>query len=107
MVATSYDPEGPNPLWVSVDGTAWQTAASSPYTVGSCWLIGDTHSILVVSGPHVYWSEDGIAWEVGISAPAMPSTGIVGTTDLAWIFGSTVLVVSPDDLSLYVGRVGS
>jgi hypothetical protein len=37
----------------------------------------------------------------------MPSTGIVGTTDLAWIFGSTVLVVSPDDLSLYVGQVGS
>jgi hypothetical protein len=107
MVATSYDPEGPNPLWVSVDGTAWQTAASSPYTVGSSWLIGDTHSILVVSGPHVYWSEDGIAWQVGVSAPAMPSTGIVGTTDLAWIFGSTVLVVSPDDLSLYVGHVGS
>ena len=107
MVATSYDPEGPNPLWVSVEGTAWQTAESSPYTVGSSWLAGDTHNILVISGPHVYWSEDGTAWQVGVSAPAMPSTGIVGTTSLAWIFGSTVLVVSPDDLSLYVGRVGS
>jgi hypothetical protein len=106
VVATSYDPQGPNPLWVSADGATWQTAESSPYTVGASWLAGDAHEILVVSGPHVYWSDDGKTWNGGVSTPAMPSTGIVGTTSLAWIFGTTVLVVSPDDLSLYVGLVG-
>jgi hypothetical protein len=102
VVAASYD----HPLWVSADGATWQTAESSPYTVGVSWLAGDAHEILVVSGPHVYWSEDGKTWDGGVSTPAMPSTGIVGTTNLAWIFGTTVLVVSPDDLSLYVGLVG-
>jgi hypothetical protein len=91
---------------VSADGATWQTAENSPYTVGTSWLAGDTHRILVVSGSHVYWSEDGNTWDGGVSTPAMPSTGIVGTTGLAWILGTTVLVVSPDGLSLYVGLVG-
>jgi len=105
MVATSYDPEGSNAWWVSVDGKTWQTPDTSPFTVGASWLAGDLHNILVISGPSVYWSEDGRLWRRGDSAPAMPSTGIVGATDLAWVFGSTVIVVSPDDLSLYVGQV--
>jgi hypothetical protein len=105
MVATSYDPMGSNAWWVSVDGKTWQTPDTSPFTVGASWLAGDLHDILVISGPSVYWSEDGRVWRRGDSTPTMPSTGIVGTTDLAWVFGSTVIVVSPDGLSLYVGQV--
>jgi hypothetical protein len=108
MVATSYAlPASSNVQWISADGKTWQTAAISTFTVGSSWLSGDGHEILVISGPSVYWSEDAKTWHRGVSTPTMPSTGIVGTTNLAWIFGSTVVAVSPDDLSLYVGIVGT
>ena len=99
MVATS------NGLWVSADGKTWQTADTSPFTNGSSWITGDGDQILVISGPSVYWSHDGKTWHRGDSTPAMPDTGIFGTTSLAWVFGSTVIAVSPDDLNLYVGHI--
>jgi hypothetical protein len=92
-------------MWVSADGRTWQTALTSPYSTGSSWIAGDGDQILVISGPSVYWSAGGKAWHRGISTPAMPAADITGTASLAWIFGSTVIAVSPDALSLYVGRV--
>ena len=107
IVAPSFGgPSGtPNTMWVSADGRTWQTALTSPYSTGSSWIAGDGDQILVISGPSVYWSAGGKAWHRGISTPAMPAADITGTASLAWIFGSTVIAVSPDALSLYVGRV--
>jgi hypothetical protein len=106
IVATSFElSPTPYAMWVSADGRTWKTALTSPYTVGSSWIAGDGDQILVISGPSVYWSADGKAWHRGNSTPGMPAADIVGTTSLAWIFSSTVIAVSPDALSLYVGRV--
>jgi hypothetical protein len=94
-----------NVLWISADGKTWLTAETSPFINGSGWLTDDGNEILVISGPSVTWSQDGMTWHRGQSIPAMPILGTVGTTNLAWVFGLTVIAVSPDDLSLYVGRV--
>jgi hypothetical protein len=106
MVATSNEVSATsNVLWVSADGKTWQTADTSPFTNGSGWLTGDANQILVISGTRVSWSRDGRTWHRGRSTPAMPDLSVLGVTSMAWIFGSTVIAVSPDDLSLYVGHV--
>jgi hypothetical protein len=92
-------------VWVSPDGKTWRTADTSPFTLGFSWLAGNGDQMIVISGASAYWSKDGTTWHRGPSTPAMPSNGIIGTSDLAWIFGSTVIATSPDDLSFYVGHV--
>jgi hypothetical protein len=94
-----------NALWVSANGKTWEREDGSPLTLPNSWLTGDGQQILIVNGSSVYWSADGRTWHQGKSSPAMP--GDVGTPTQAWIFGSTVIVVSPDYSSLYVGRIGA
>ena len=101
MVAVATD----NAVWVSADGRAWQTDETSPFISGSGWLTSDGNEILVIRGGSVAWSLNGMTWHRGESIPPMPGLGTVGTTNRAWILGATVIAASPDDLSLYVGRV--
>ena len=108
FAATDTSISPPVTWLVSADGRAWNSADAFPSTSGSTWLAGDGNEILVVSGPSVYWSQDGRTWQGGVSTPPMPNTasssGLFQRVSPAWIFGS--MVIAEGDINgLYVGRV--
>jgi hypothetical protein len=110
MVATNGAVAG-RELWVSGDGKTWQTASTSPFTSVNGWLAGDGNQILAISGSSACWSADGKNWHRGSSSPAMPDaapdTNTRGVAGLSWILGSTVIAVSNDRRSIYVGHIAA
>jgi len=97
-------------LWTSQDGKTWRTSSTSPFTGVDGWLAGDGNQILAISGSSASWSADGKTWHRGTSSPAMPDVAPEVNTrsvaSLSWILGSTVIALSNDRRSIYVGRVG-
>lgn len=110
LAATDTSISPPVTWLVSADGKTWNAADTFPATSGSIWLAGDGNEIVVVSGPSVYWSQDGKTWHGGVSTPAMPDTtsssGLFQRVSPGWIFGSVVIAMG-DINSLYVGRVAA
>jgi hypothetical protein len=90
----------------------WRLVGVASSLPSSGWLGSDGDRIVLVGGPYVDWSSDGLTWHRGTSSPVIPSDkrGIIGSCSTiddsaAWLSGSFVAAMSGDCATLYLGRV--